>query len=112
MCLDLSVIPPGNAALRLGFFNDEPGLELLLQGEWDEAVYDQLRLRYKDLPPYLLRPISDQVVGTLQRVRDGAYQDLFAAAKAQYPFTVVDTSPVLDDRSVFESLRYRNTAES
>lgn len=105
LLVDQSVLPPGNAALRLGIDADEPGLELLLMGPWDEDTFQRLRLPYQDTQLHVLRPISDQVVGTIGEVREGAYDDLIQAAKRQYPLVIIDTSPVIDDLSVQSALK-------
>jgi MinD-like ATPase involved in chromosome partitioning or flagellar assembly len=105
LLLDLSTLPPGNAALRLGFpLSDQPGLEALLQGEWDDDFYLRLKLRYEDTQTYTLRPISERVLGTLRDARPGAFERLIEFSRAQYALTVIDTSPVLDDESVLVAL--------
>jgi MinD-like ATPase involved in chromosome partitioning or flagellar assembly len=105
MLLDLSNLPPGNAALRMGFgLSDQPGLEALLQGEWDSDIFLRLKLRFGTTEAYTLRPISEQVLGTLRNARSGAFADLIEYSRAQYALTVIDTSPVLDDESVLVSL--------
>jgi len=104
LLMDQSVLPPGNAALRLGFDTRESGLELLLMGPWDDDTFQRLRMRYMDTSLHVLRPISNKVQGTVAEVQAGAYTNLIAAARRQYPLTVVDTSPFLDDLSVQSAL--------
>lgn len=105
LLLDFSTLPPGNAALRLGIpLSDQPGLEALLQGDWDDDLYMRLKLRYGETQTYTLRPISERVLGTLHGARPKAFERLIDFSRGQYALTVIDTSPVLDDESVLAAL--------
>jgi Mrp family chromosome partitioning ATPase len=105
LLLDFSTLPPGNAALRLGIpLSSQPGLEALLQGDWDDDLYMRLKLRFADTQMYTLRPISEQVLGTLHDTRPKAFERLIEFSRGRYALTVVDTSPVLDDESVLAAL--------
>lgn len=105
LLIDQTVLPPGNAALRLGFTLQQPGMELLLQGPWDDDTWSRIKARYGDTSLTLLRPISDNVIGTLTQARDQAYEGILEHAKAEYSLVVIDTSPVLDDISVVTALQ-------
>lgn len=105
LLMDLSIQPPGNAALRLGFRTEGAGLELLLQGPFHDEVFSRLRVQYRETPLWVLQPVSNKILGPLSGIREEAYRDLFRAAKMQYPLTIVDTSSVLEDPSVVNTLR-------